>query len=370
MAHIEVQADGRSKVVFERYTYNGIRKRGSKIFPKSATKAEIKRFMAEKEREYLLQTNSDGTHITLKEFVPVYLEMTDKWHSPSTQASDRSLLYNNKHGIVTVLGECRLENIRLRNIQAYIDSMDGLSSKTKANYLMLIRAMLGVARKLEYIDFAANPAQDVIIKKSKPREIIPYTVEEARYILKEVDRYNDENTKLIVYLALTCGLRRSEIAGLQIKDIDFDTGVINITHARVSAGEKGDFEKSPKSFAGYRKIYVMDELMKLLKKQRIEKCFNDSAYLLTDDKVKPIKVWQISNKYQTFMNTLNIEYRSLHVLRHTFGSILASEGINVKDLQYMLGHASIVTSMDIYVGSYSENRKKMTENLQKSLFVS
>lgn len=74
--------------------------------------------------------------------------------------------------------------------------------------------------------------------------------------------------------------------------------------------------------------------------------------------------------YQTFMNTLNIEYRSLHVLRHTFGSILASEGINVKDLQYMLGHASVVTSMDIYVGSYSENRKKMTENLQKSLFVS
>lgn len=370
MAHIEVQADGRSKVVFERYTYDGIRKRGSKIFPKSATKAEIKRFMAEKEREYLLQTNSAGTHITLKEFVPVYLEMTDKWHSPSTQASDRSLLYNNKHGIVTVLGECRLENIRLRNIQAYIDSMDGLSSKTKANYLMLIRAILGVARKLEYINFVANPAQDVIIKKSKPREIIPYTVEEARYILKEVDRYNDENTKLIVYLALTCGLRRSEIAGLQIKDIDFDTGVINITHARVSAGGKGDFEKSPKSLAGYRKIYVMDELMKLLKKQRIEKCFNDSAYLLTDDKVKPIKVWQISNKYQTFMNTLNIEYRSLHVLRHTFGSILASEGINVKDLQYMLGHASVVTSMDIYVGSYSENRKKMTENLQKSLFVS
>lgn len=74
--------------------------------------------------------------------------------------------------------------------------------------------------------------------------------------------------------------------------------------------------------------------------------------------------------YQTFMNTLNIEYRSLHVLRHTFGSILASDGINVKDLQYMLGHASVVTSIDIYVGSYSENRKKMTENLQKSLFVS
>lgn len=371
MAHIQVLPDGRSKVVFEVYSYNGERKRGSKVFPKNTSKANIKRFMAEKEREYFLQSNASSSHILLKEFVPIYLEISDKWHSPSTQASDRSLLYNKKHGIVTSLGECRLENIKMKTLQLYIDEMEGegVSSKTKLNYLMLVSAMLEMAKKLEYIDFIKNPAKDVIVKKTKPKEIVPYTIQEARYILQEVNKCEDENIKLIIGLALLCGLRRSEIAGIQMKDIDFDTGTINISHARVAAGGK-DYEKEPKSYSGYRKIYVMDELMSLLKQQRNKKRFNDSAYLLTDNQMNPVRVWQISDKYRTFMKSLNIEYKSLHVLRHTYGSILASEGIGAKDLQYLLGHASIVTSYDVYIGSYEENRRKATEKLQKSLFVS
>lgn len=121
-----------------------------------------------------------------------------------------------------------------------------------------------------------------------------------------------------------------------------------ITQAVNTAGEY-------KLIIAYGSSHSSNKTTNTLKKNLLEAISNSKA----KDRV-----------YQTFMNTLNIEYRSLHVLRHTFGSILASEGINVKDLQYMLGHASVVTSMDIYVGSYSENRKKMTKNLQKSLFVS
>lgn len=42
MAHIEVQPDGRTKVIYEKYTYNSTRRRGSKLFPKGAPKTEIK----------------------------------------------------------------------------------------------------------------------------------------------------------------------------------------------------------------------------------------------------------------------------------------------------------------------------------------
>ena len=58
MAHIQVLPDGRSKIVFEVYSHSGKRKRGSKVFPKNTSKANIKRFMAEKERDYFLQSNA------------------------------------------------------------------------------------------------------------------------------------------------------------------------------------------------------------------------------------------------------------------------------------------------------------------------
>ena len=183
---------------------------------------------------------------------------------------------------------------------------------------------------------------------------LTYDTENFEYISKVVNDADTDSCKLIIAYG-------SSLGGNKMTN--------TIKNARVAAGGK-DYEKEPKSYSGYRKIYVMDELMSLLKQQRNKKRFNDSAYLLTDNQMNPIRVWQISDKYRTFMKLLNIEYKSLHVLRHTYGSILASEGIGAKDLQYLLGHASIVTSYNVYIGSYEENRRKATEKLQKSLFVS
>lgn len=183
---------------------------------------------------------------------------------------------------------------------------------------------------------------------------LTYDTENFEYISKAVNEADTGSCKLIIAYG---------------SSLDGNKMTNTIKNARVAAGGK-DYEKEPKSYSGYRKIYVMDELMSLLKQQRNKKRFNDSAYLLTDNQMNPIRVWQISDKYRTFMKSLNIEYKSLHVLRHTYGSILASEGIGAKDLQYLLGHASIVTSYNVYIGSYEENRRKATEKLQKSLFVS
>lgn len=171
---------------------------------------------------------------------------------------------------------------------------------------------------------------------------------------------------MIVYLGFTCELRRSEMAGLQIKDIDYEDCSISISHARVAAGNMGDFEKAPKSYNGYSKIYVTEELMELLKQERGRK--NDSDYILTDEHNTPLRVYKISELYRKFMQKLDIEYKRLHSLRHTYASILASKGVNAKNIQYTLGHSSFVTSMNIYVGVFDDDCRRMTESLQKTLF--
>ena len=245
-------------------------------------------------------------------------------------------------------------------------TITNLSSKTKTNYIMLLRVILNMARKLEYITFVINPVEDIVIVRTRPNERTPYTIEEARIILDEASRCDDNNTKMIIFLGLTCGLRRSEMAGVQIKDIDYEDCSISISHARVAAGHMGDFEKAPKSYNGYRKIYVTEELMELLKQERNRK--NDSDYLLTDEYNNLLRVYKISELYRKFMQKLDIEYKSLHSLRHTYASILASKGVNAKNIQYTLGHSSYTTSMNIYVGVYEDDCRRMTESLQKTLF--
>ena len=226
--------------------------------------------------------------------------------------------------------------------------------------------MLNMARKLDYITFERNPVEDIVIVRTRPNERTPYTIEQARKILDKISRYDDNNTKMIVYLGLTCGLRRSEMAALQINDIDYEDCSISISHARVAAGNMGDFEKEPKSYNGYRKIYVTEELMELLKQERDKK--NDSDYILTDEHNTPLRVYKISELYRKFMQKQDIEYKSLHSLRHTYASILASKGVNAKNIQYTLGHSSYTTSMNIYVGVFDDDCRRMTESLQKTLF--
>lgn len=68
------------------------------------------------------------------------------------------------------------------------------------------------------------------------------------------------------------------------------------------------------------------------------------------------------------MQKLDIEYKGLHSLMHTYASILASKGVNAKNIQYTLGHSSFVTSMNIYVGVFDDDCRRMTESLQKILF--
>ena len=58
-----------------------------------------------------------------------------------------------------------------------------------------------------------------------------------------------------------------------------------------------------------------------------------------------------------------------HVLRHTFCSNMVREGMNIKTLQYLMGHSSAMTTLDIYSHvDYAsiENQVRMIENQSKS----
>lgn len=75
----------------------------------------------------------------------------------------------------------------------------------------------------------------------------------------------------------------------------------------------------------------------------------------------------IGRRYKKFMQSTDIPYRNLHVLRHTFASLLAKNGASPKYLQSLLGHSDSYTSIQIYTHSYKDVQRKNTMLLDQEI---
>lgn len=163
-------------------------------------------------------------------------------------------------------------------------------------------------------------------------------------------------------IAVTMGLRRGEICGLSWKDIDFDRGIVDISHSFDAYGNL----KQTKTKAGMRLLPLSDNMCEsLLKFREAQKAQFDrtnsfrhpwEGYIEIDENF-PV----IATKYGTRVNpaTLStwwtkdrakfgLEGFTLHELRHTYLTLLAMNGVHPKVMQELAGHYSSQITMDIY----------------------
>lgn len=144
---------------------------------------------------------------------------------------------------------------------------------------------------------------------------------------------------LALSLALCAGLRRGEICGLQWGDVDLKTGTLHVRRQRCRAS--GDLiTKTPKSRAGVRDIPIDARLLPQLK----------AAYRLTPSAwVVDIMPEAITRRWAKMQKALHLsEHYRLHDLRHTYGSRLVLDGVNLRVVQYLMGHSKIDVTMRVY----------------------
>lgn len=144
---------------------------------------------------------------------------------------------------------------------------------------------------------------------------------------------------LSLSLALYAGLRRGEICGLQWGDVDLKAGVLRIRRQRCRAG--GELiTKTPKSRSGVRDIPIDPQLLPQLK----------AAFRLRPSSwVVDVMPEQITRRWNSMQRIVPIaEHYRLHDLRHTYGSRLVLDGVNLRVVQYLMGHSKIDITMRVY----------------------
>jgi integrase/recombinase XerD len=180
----------------------------------------------------------------------------------------------------------------------------------------------------------------VSIKRPKREKKLP-TVLTKDEILKIIDVAENKKSKLIISLIYAIGLRVSEVVSLQIKDLNFEE---KIGHVRQGKGKKD------------RVFNIPEFLEKNLKKQVEKQENSNQVYLFTGPKGK------LSARSNTSKKAVIKKDVHCHTLRHSFATHLLENGIDIRKIQELLGHADLSTTQ-IYTHISTEELKKIKSPL-------
>lgn len=206
----------------------------------------------------------------------------------------------------------------------------GVSASTRARKLSAIKSFykyLTVRTK----QLQENPVADLEypkLRKSLPKYL---TMEQSAALLRSVSGQNQVRDYAILMLFLNCGIRRSELVGLNITDVYED---------RIRVVGKGNKERFVYFGSPCRK--AIDAYMA----ERKEKVLTDNRALFGSRNGNRISVTAVHRLVEKALKQAGLDSTqfSAHKLRHTAATMMLSGGVDVKTVQEVLGHENLNTT--------------------------
>ncbi|MBQ8475281.1 MAG: site-specific integrase, partial [Clostridia bacterium] len=183
----------------------------------------------------------------------------------------------------------------------------------------------------------------------------------------ETKLFRDTNeTKLGILISLYMGLRIGEICALKWEDVNLIDNELLVCATVVRLHDKSTSGKitkmiidSPKTKTSIRKIPIPPLLIPVI---RSIKNVSVSPYVISR-KETFVNPRTLEYRYKKLLEAADIPRLNYHALRHTFATRCIEVGMDMKTLSELLGHANVSTTMDIYVHSTMEQKRKQMEKL-------
>jgi len=206
----------------------------------------------------------------------------------------------------------------------------GLMASSRARKISSIRSFYKyLCNKAKLLD--ENPVQD--LDTPKPKKSLPryLSLEEAQRLLSSVDGKNKERDYCILCIFLNCGLRISEIVGLNLSDVRAD-------HLRVLG--KGNKERTV--FLNDATCSAINDYLLVRKSVA---AIDRNALFLSNRRTR-VSREGVHAMVKTALKRagLDSEKYSSHKLRHTAATLMLSNGVDVRTLQELLGHEHLNTT--------------------------
>jgi len=235
-----------------------------------------------------------------------------------------------------------LEVLTTENLRDYFVShrLRGISPRSILNQMQSLKAFCNFLVKRGYLQ--KNPFDG--IEKPKLKRRLPEFLdeEEARELLRAcINMKRTYKTRwsrdiAIVALFLFTGIRRRELLNLKLKDLNLERGCI-----KVSAKNKERLLPLNETVIDFMKDYI---------KVRPERTV-DNVFVSTNDKNSALTEKGLANVFKDVRRKLSFTKKvSPQILRHTFCTLMLRNGVNLRDIQLLAGHADISTTAKFYLG--------------------
>ncbi len=268
----------------------------------------------------------------------------------------------NKH-ILPFFGKKMISNMTSKDIENFITEKQeqGLSSRYISDIIVLIKSIFRYASKKFNI---CSPADGICLPKKRNPEIRLLDDKEQKKLQKYVSN-NQNNTTLGIALTMTTGIRIGELCALQWQDIDLKKRILTVrkTVQRIQCPTDTTRTRliitEPKSESSKRQIPIPDCVINMLKNFRGK----DHEYLLSNTS-KPIEPRTMQYRFSRILNNENLPSVHFHALRHIFASNCVKLGFDIKSLSEILGHSSVEITLNRYVHSSFEQKRKYMKRIE------
>jgi len=213
---------------------------------------------------------------------------------------------------------------------AYLSRDRELNSSSRARMITSLKGFYNYLT-VKTKQISNNPVQD--LDTPKLRKSLPHylTLEESQRLLSSADGKNKERDYCILCLFLNCGLRISEMVGLNLTDIRQDSLLIH-----------GKGSKERIVYLNEASAAALNDW--LLVRKSIAAIDKNAVFLSTRRKRMSVDAVQMMVKKTLLRAGLDPSQYSPHKLRHTAATLMLQNGVDVRTLQEVLGHENLNTT--------------------------
>lgn len=280
--------------------------------------------------------------------------------------------------IIPYIGSIQLQSLTASDIQSLLTKLKvtGKSYSTVKKTYDCLNAVLLHATINE--DVVKNPMLLVTPPKQStfaPKQIRYFTDKEAAAITEESKR--EYSTGRLVYpygfayiLMLNTGIRMGELIGLEKEDFNRERRTLHIqrnVQAIKARNEDGSIRggrelsvSSTKTYSGDRTIPLNDNAVNALERILLN---NASPYIVCTANGGRVPPERLERTFYRVLRNAGISKTGTHSLRHTFASMLFEDGVDIKTVSSLLGHASIQITLNTYIHLIEGINKGATSSL-------
>ena len=280
--------------------------------------------------------------------------------------------------VIPRFGDAPISTITRADVQAWVQELvaQGLSASTVRHAVGTLSRILNEAVATGAL--VANPCQRISLPRLPKGKVESLTLDQVKALADAIEhpeiksagngarptgRHHFPEYGLLVRFAAFTGLRAAEVAGLKIRALDLDKGVVRITETLSEV--RGHLYTVPPKTYQFRSVPLPEFLIKELREHLATLDDNPDGYVFRAPTGTPLR-WQnfYNHHFKPAVRQAGLpESTRFHDLRHTFAAILIDQGAHPRAMMERLGHSSI----NVTLGTYGHLMPSLDEEITRKL---